>query len=96
MLDPSFQSMTVEARFVEEHSKDCIYEPNFFLCHLKRTLNFCQGKEGVYEELPLFELEKIYCTEEQAKWLQEKIVNCLVLRKQSIDPAGLAMCTWPY
>ncbi|CAE7255958.1 unnamed protein product, partial [Symbiodinium sp. CCMP2456] len=67
MLDPSFQSMTVEAKFIEEHSK---------------------GKEGVYEELPLFELEKIYCTEEQAKWLQEKIVNCQEGKEHPQDPAN--------
>ena len=78
ILDPSFQSMSVEARLLEKHSKDCIHGPSFFLSH-NRTLNFRQDKEGVYEELPLFELEKIYCTEEQRKWLKEKIVDCRIL-----------------
>ena len=29
-----------------------------------------------WEELPLDELEKIYSTDEQRKWLQEKVVAC--------------------
>ncbi|CAE7277195.1 unnamed protein product [Symbiodinium sp. CCMP2592] len=62
ILDPSFQSMTVDARFLERHSKDCIHGPSFFLGHLRT---------------------KIYCTEEQRKWLKEKIVDCRILSYRS-------------
>ena len=52
----------------------------------------CQEKDDVYEELPLFELEKIYCTEEQKVWLKEKIVDRLVLREVFIVSGRIALC----
>ena len=33
-----------------------------------------------WEELPLDELEKIYSTDEQRKWLQDKVVSCSNLK----------------
>jgi hypothetical protein len=35
---------------------------------------------SVWEELPLDELEKKYETEEQRKWLLEKVVQCPILK----------------
>ena len=91
MLDPSFQTMTVETRFVDEHTKDCII---IYLCiYLPNTLmsSVCQEKDDVYEELPLFELEKIYCTEEQRQWLKEKIVDRPILRETFMVSGRIAL-----
>ena len=96
MLDPTFQSVTVDAQFVDQHEQDQNIEglsisriPHYVIPQpSSKPISFHQffptraaflltdqEQEGIWEELPLCDLEKIYHSEEDSLWLKDCIVS---------------------